>query len=287
MPTPRRSLPCTVVRYGRDILMFDCGEGTQRQYLQSGLKLNRPLMLFVSHLHGDHILGIPGLLQTFSLLGRDTELEIYGPAGIRAFLRALIRTVKFHLDFRVSVSEVGQGRILDRSEYRIRAAWSNHTVPCLAYAFEEKERPGKFHPELAAQLGLRVGPDFKKLQIGKSIRIEGRLITPSQVMEPSHPGVKIVFSGDTYYSKRIVTLAREADILVHECTFDNSLQDKARDDKHSTPEIAARVAKEAKVRSLILNHVTQRYPDPTILAEQALAKFSETLVAEDFQRTIV
>lgn len=249
--------------------------------MQSGLKLNRPMKIFITHLHGDHILGLPGLLQTFSLLGRDNPLEIYGPRGIAAYIRAMIRTVRFHLAFPLTLKEITEGTIVHTQRYRVECAKANHSVKCFSYAFIQGDRPGKFHPEKAIALGVKPGPMFSKLQQGNDVRVRGRVVRPSQVMEDPRPGVKIVFSGDTYYSKKLVTLARSANVLVHECTFDNSLAEKAKGDKHSTPEIATRVAIEADVGSLFLNHITQRYPNPGILLAQAVQRFPKTVVAED------
>ncbi len=284
IPTDQRSLPCSAIMCGREILLFDCGEGAQHRYLQSGLKLNRPMKIFITHLHGDHILGLPGLLQTFSLLGRDNLLTIFGPAGISAFIKAMIRTVKFHLAFPVHINEIEQGIIDLTDAYRVESAKANHSVPCFSYAFIESDRPGRFHPDKAVALGILPGPAFSKLQHGLRIRVGRKIVKSSQVTDPARPGVKIVFSGDTYYSKTLVGLANGADILVHECTFDDSLKEKARTDKHSTPEIATRVAKTAQVCRLILNHITQRYPNPQILLDQALPRFPRTTIAEDLRR---
>ena len=287
IPTDRRSLPATVIQCEREILLFDCGEGAQHRYLQSGLRLNRPMKIFITHLHGDHILGLPGLLQTFSLLGRDNPLTIFGPPGISAFIKAMIRTVKFHLSFPLSLKEIHNGTVVRTEDYKIESAPANHSVPCLSYAFVESDKPGKFHPDKAIALGLKPGPMFGDLQRGLKVRVGRKVVKPSQVMDQPQRGIKIVLSGDTYYSKNLVALAAKADILVHECTFDDSLHEKAMSDLHSTPEIAAKVAKQAKVQKLILNHITQRYPEPEKLLEQALSRFPRTIVAEDLQRITV
>jgi ribonuclease Z len=287
IPTERRSLPATVISSGREILLFDCGEGTQRRYLQSGLRLNRPMKIFITHLHGDHILGLPGLLQTFSLLGRLAPLEIYGPSGISAFVKAMIRTVKFHLSFPLTLKETNKGTVVTADAYRIEAVPANHSVPCFSYAFVEADRPGKFHPDKAIALGLKPGPAFRDLQNGSNVSVGRKVVRPQQIMDDPRPGVKIVLSGDTYYSKSLVNLAKRADVLVHECTFDDSLREKAVIDKHSTPEIACRVAREARVRRLFLNHITQRYPEPKILLQQAIPRFPKTSVSEDLLRITV
>lgn len=242
------------------------------------------MKIFITHMHGDHILGLPGLLQTFSLLGRDNPLTIYGPPGISAFIKAMIRTVKFHLSFPLTVKEIRRGPLVTTKEYRIEYAPANHSIPCFSYAFVEADKPGKFHPEKAVALGIKPGPAFRHLQNGSKVRVGRKIVKPLQVMDRPRPGAKIVLSGDTYYSKALVTLAQKAEILVHECTFDDMLNEKAVADKHSTPRIATKVAKEAGVRRLILNHITQRYPEPELLLQQALPRFRRTWVAEDLQR---
>jgi len=245
------------------------------------------MKIFITHLHGDHILGLPGLLQTFSLLGRSAPLEIYGPPGISAFIKAMIRTVKFHLPFPLSLKETHKGAVVTTNAYRIEAASAYHSVPCYSYAFVEADRPGKFHPEKAIALGMQPGPAFRALQNGLNVRVGRRVVKPLQIMDEPRRGAKIVLSGDTYYSKNLVNLADRADVLVHECTFDDSLREKAVTDKHATPEIACRVAKEARVRRLILNHITQRYPEPEILLQQAIPRFPGTSVSEDLLRVMV
>jgi ribonuclease Z len=199
----------------------------------------------------------------------------------------MIRTVKFHLTFPLSLKEIRKGTIVSTSVYRVEAASVNHSVPCYAYVFIEADRPGRFHPDKAIALGLKPGPAFRALQTGSSVRAGRRIVKPSQVMDKPRPGVRIVLSGDTFYSKNLVKLAQRADVLIHECTFDNSLKEKAIVDKHSTPEIAARVAKEAHVRALVLYHITQRYPEPEILLQQAIKRFPKTSVSEDLLRITV
>ena len=288
VPTAERNLPSIALRTGGELLIFDCGEGAQKQMIKAGLGFPRDLRIFITHLHADHVLGLPGLLYTLSMLRREEPIEIYGPPGIRAFLSCLGETIGLQPTFEVSVHEVGEGVVLERPGYRVRAAWVRHAVPTLAYAFEGRTRPGRFHPEKARALGVPEGPLWKALQMGRPVRTpEGRLVRPEEVLGPPRRGLKIVYSGDTAYSEALVELARGADLLIHECTFDDGLADKARERLHSTPSVAAEVALRAGVRELVLTHLSARYRDPGILLEQAREKFDRVVVAEDLMRMVL
>ncbi len=285
IPTPERSAPCLAIRRMGELFLFDCGEGAQRQLMRSGLGFPAKLRVFISHLHGDHVFGLPGLIHTLSLLDRRAPLEVYGPPGLEEFLSCVRATVGLRPRFELVVREVGEGIVLETGDYVVRAAWVEHSVPTLAYALEEKPRPGRFHPDRARALGVPEGPLWKKLQLGRPVRTpDGRLVRPEEVLGPPRKGLKIVYSGDTGWSEALVALAREADLLVHECTFDNSLADRAAEDKHSTPEIAAKAALEAGARRLVMTHISARYKDPGILLEQARALFPNTMVAHDLLR---
>ena len=285
IPTPERSSPCLALRRLGELFLFDCGEGAQRQLMRSGLGFPAKLRIFISHLHGDHVFGLPGLIHTLSLLDRRAPLEIYGPPGLEAFLSCVRATIGLRPRFELIVREIGEGVVLETEDYVVRAVWVEHSVPTLAYALEERPRPGRFYPEKAYELGVPKGPLWKQLQLGKPVRTpDGRIVRPEQVLGPPRKGLKIVYSGDTYWSEALVALAKGADLLVHECTFDNALSDRAEEDKHSTPEIATRTALEAGVHRLILTHISARYKDPGVLLEQARALFPNTMVAHDLLR---
>ncbi|RLI05501.1 ribonuclease Z, partial [Candidatus Bathyarchaeota archaeon] len=259
VPTPERSLSSFVLNYEGEILMFDCGEGTQLQMVKAKIGFARETKIFITHLHGDHVLGLPGLLQTMSLLGRDKKLEIFGPKGIKKFLSSTRTYVRFNLRFPVEIKEVSQGVIFRGKRYKILARWAEHSIPNLAYAFVENKKPGKFHPEKALELGVPMGPLWHKLQYGKKVKLkDGRIIEPSQVVDKPRPGVKIVYSGDTKPCQSVLKLAKNADLLVHECTFDDSLVEKAEAEWHSTPSQVANLAKKASVKNLILTHISAR-----------------------------
>ena len=285
IPTPKRGLAAVAVRRKNELLMFDCGEGTQRQMIQARVGFNRKTKIFVTHMHGDHILGLPGLLQTMSLLDRTKKLEVYGPQGIKAFVEAVSKTVRFTLTFPVQVVEVESGLVLDEKEYGVYAAQSNHMDPSLAYALIEKLRPGRFNTENARSLGVPEGPLWSKLQCGSSVKLpDGRIVEPEMVLGHPRPGRKIVYTGDTGASENIVKLAENADLLIHEATFEDELKERAMEDGHSTPSMAAETAKEAGAKRLFLTHISARYKDTDLLLEQARKIFGNTELAEDFLR---
>ena len=288
MPTPGRSAPSLAVRREGELLLFDCGEGTQRQLMRAGLGFPSRFRIFISHLHGDHVFGLPGLIHTLSLLDREDPLEIYGPPGISDFLSCVRSTVGLRPSFELRVVEVGEGIVLEGEGYVVRAAWVEHSVPTLAFSLEEKPRPGRFHPERARALGVPEGPLWKKLQLGEPVKTpDGRLVRPEDVLGPPRRGLKIVYSGDTGPSEALIELARGADLLIHECTFDDGLLERALRDGHSTPSIAAEAALRAGVKELVLTHLSARYKDPSLLLEQARRVFPNVRVAEDLTRVVL
>ncbi|MDI6691322.1 MAG: ribonuclease Z [Candidatus Bathyarchaeota archaeon] len=284
VPTPKRSLPAILIQRKGEQIMFDCGEGVQRQMIKAKAGFHKKMKIFITHMHGDHILGLPGLLQTMALLDRERNLDIYGPPGIKRFLEGIRETVQFVLTFPVEVHEIHKaGIICEEEEYYVQAVWANHIIPSLAYALIEKPRPGKFYPEKAKALGIPEGPLWSKLQHGRKIKLSnGRIIKPEDVTGPSRPGRKIVYTGDTRPFEGFAKFAFSADLLIHDATLDDEMIERAEEDGHSTPEQAAKNAKKAKVKQLILTHVSARYDDVSILLEQAKKIFRNTKVAEDF-----
>jgi ribonuclease Z len=285
VPTPKRGLSAIAVKRKNEILLFDCGEGTQRQMIQAGVGFHKKTKIFLTHLHGDHILGLPGLLQTMSLLGRKNKLEIYGPVGIKDFINSINQTVQFTLTFPIFLKEIKEGMVCEEKEYTITSVQSAHIDPSVAYAFIENPRPGKFNVNKANELKIPEGPLWSKLQSGKSVRLtNGRLIKPSIILGASRLGRKIIYTGDTKQSEKIVELAKNADLLIHEATFDDEMNQRAIEDRHSTPSIAAETAKQACVKQLIITHISARYKNANLLLEQAKKIFKNTIVAKDFMR---
>ena len=286
VPTPKRSLPAILIQRKGEQIMFDCGEGVQRQMIKAKTGFHRKMKIFVSHMHGDHVLGLPGLLQTMALLDRERKLDVYGPPGIKRFLEDMRETVQFVLTFPVEIYEIHEaGVVCEEEEYFVQAVWANHVIPSLAYALVEKPRPGKFYPEKAKALGVPEGTLWSKLQHGRKVRLsDGRIVKPEDVTGPLRLGRKIVYTGDTRPFKDFVKFAAGADLLIHDATLDDELAERAEEDGHSTPDQAAKNAKKTKAKQLILTHVSARYDDTSILLKQARKVFKNTQVAEDFMK---
>jgi len=286
VPTPERSLPAVLIQRKGEQLMFDCGEGVQRQMIKAKAGFHRKMRVFISHMHGDHVLGLPGLLQTMALLDRERKLDVYGPPGINLFIESIRETVQFVLTFPVEIQEIEEaGVICDEEEYTVQAVWANHVIPSLAYTLVEKSRPGRFYPEKAKILGVPEGPMWSRIQHGHKVKLpDGRVVKPEQVLGPPRPGRKIVYTGDTRPFKGFVKFADGADLLIHDATFDDDLAERAEEDGHSTSSQAAENAKKAKVKRLVLTHISARYGDTSLLLEQAQKIFKNTQVAEDFMR---
>ncbi len=286
IPTNTRSLPAIAIRREGELLLFDCGEGVQRQMVRAGLGFNRRMKVFVTHMHGDHMLGLPGLIQTMSLLDRTKRLEIYGPLGLKEFTEAIEKTVQFTLTFPLKITEMeNDGLVSEEKEYNIYAAWADHSAPAFAYGLVEKARPGKFDPEKAKALGIPEGLLWSELQQGSAVKLpDGRIIKSEEVVGPPRPGRKIVYSGDSRLSKTLTELARNADLLIHDCTFDDDLAGKAEEDGHSTPSQAVETAKKAKAKRLVLTHISARYKEPHLLLRQAKKGFSNVELAQDFMK---
>jgi ribonuclease Z len=284
VPTVRRSLPAVLLRRQGEQLMFDCGEGVQRQMVKAKVGFHRKMKIFVSHMHGDHVLGLPGLLQTMALLGRERKLEVYGPEGIAGFLECLQESLQFGLTFPVEILEMqGDGVVCEEKDYVVEAVRSNHVVNGFAYAFVEKPRAGRFYPEKAKALGVPKGELWSRLQHGKAVELaDGRVAHPEEVLGSLRKGRKIVYSGDTGPFEAFVRFAAGADLVIHESTFDDALAEKAEVDGHSTPSQAALQAKRAEAKQLALTHISARYADAGLLLEQAQKVFENTVVAEDF-----
>jgi ribonuclease Z len=281
IPTKERGLPAVALRREGELFLLDCGEGTQRQMMHAGLGFNRPMSIMISHLHGDHVLGLPGLLQTMSSLVRDKPLDLYGPEGVSAYLGSLRRTLGFAANFPVRVTELKPGQEVAKNSYLIKTTNAMHDITCLAYAIVEKERPGRFHPEKAKRLGVPEGPLWKQLQMGKDVEVDGKTVTPGQVMEEPRPGLKIVYAIDTRPSEDVKELAKKADLLMHDGGFAEDRRDKAKEYFHSTAKEAARLARNARVGKLALVHISAVTRDDSVLLKQARSVFKATLVPKD------
>jgi ribonuclease Z len=275
IPTARRGLPALLVRRGGDRILFDCGEGTQRQ-LVSSVGLTELSEVFITHFHADHWLGLPGLLKTFDLRGRERPLAIHGPPGLRELVVIALRAagrVKFELE----LVELETGDVLERDGYRIAPVPVSHRGPAFGYVLFEDERPGTFDPDAAVRLGLTTGPEFGLVQRGETIKG----VRPEQVLGPPRPGRKVVISGDTSPCETLQVAAHGADVLIHEATFAEEEHDRAAETGHSTAGQAASVARDADVAMLALTHFSTRYP-VGLLRDEARAVFERTVLPRDF-----
>jgi len=282
VPSKHRALPSVLVRRGPELLLFDCGEGTQRQFLQAKAGTNRKMRIFISHLHGDHMFGLPGMLHSLSFMGRTRELEIYGPRGIVDFVSSVNRVVKFYSQFPLRVKEIGPGLILNEKEYKVRAASGKHGIPCLAYSLEEKNAPGRFNPTKARKLGIPEGPLWRKLQTSPFIRMGNRKILSRKVVGPPRKGVKVTYAVDTRPCSSIIRLAADSDLLIHDSSFEQAAAQKAADYGHSTSTEAAQVAVKCRAGKLALFHISAMYDDDaTPLLTQARRVFRNTILSED------
>jgi ribonuclease Z len=269
------------VRRGGERLLFDCGEGTQRQLLRSSVGLVDLAEVFLTHYHADHYLGLPGMLKTFALRGRELPITIYGPPGLRDLFSAL-RRIFGRLTYPYSLVEVAPGETRDRGEYSIVTFEVDHGVPAVGYAIVEAPRPGRFDPDAAEALDIPVGPERGRLQRGEPVTLaDGRTITPDAVVGPARPGRKVVLSADTAPARSVLEAAVGADVLVHEATFCEDERDRARETLHSTAGDVAELARAADVRLLALTHLSGRYFGPDV-ADEARAIFPDTVVPRDF-----
>ncbi|HEX3277138.1 MAG TPA: ribonuclease Z [Thermoleophilaceae bacterium] len=276
-PSARRGLPATLVRRGGDRLLFDCGEGTQRQLVRS-TGLVELEEVFITHFHADHVLGLPGMLKTFGLRQRERPLTVYGPRGLRGLFRTL-QPIVGRLPFEVGLVELEPNDELDRDGYRIAAYATDHGVAAVGYALVEDARPGVFDPDRAKQLGVTPGPDFGRLQEGGTV--DG--VTPDQVMGEPRRGRRIVLAGDTAPCEMTRLVAFEADLLIHEATFLDEEADRAAETRHSTARQAAELAAAANVTMLALTHISPRYRGKEV-RDEARAAFDNTVVPRDFDR---
>jgi ribonuclease Z len=281
VPTARRAPSALLVRRGGERLLFDCGEGTQRQLLRSGIGLVDLPEVFLTHYHADHYLGLPGMMKTFALRGREVPLTVYGPPGL-ADLFASLQRIFGKLTYRYELVEVRPGDVVDRGDYRIAAFRVQHSHASIGYALGESLRPGRFDVEAATALGVPAGPLFGTLQHGEAVTLaDGTIVSPDQVLGPPRPGRKVVLTGDTRPAPGVAEAAVEADVLVHDGTFGDEERERADETGHSTARAAAELAKLARVRMLVLTHLSNRYFGPEI-AREARAVFPDTVVPKDF-----
>ncbi len=281
MPTADRAPTALMIRRGGDRLLFDCAEGTQRQMLRSNVGLVDLREVFLTHYHADHYLGLPGMLKTFSLRGREVPITIYGPPGLSDLFSSL-RRIFGKLTYPYELVELSPGDSIEREDYGLVTFPVAHGVSSVGYALVEEDRPGRFDVETADALGIPNGPERGALQRGEPVTLAGgRVVTPDEVLGEARPSRTVVIAGDTAPATSVLEAARGADLLVHEATFLEDERERAHETAHSTAQEAAELARDAGVRMLALTHLSNRYFGPDA-AREARAVFPETVVPRDF-----
>lgn len=287
VPSKERSLPCVAVRREADITLFDCGEGSQRQLMISPLSFMKIERVFLSHLHGDHILGLPGLIQTMSLNGRNRVLTICGPRGTLAVINNMMQLCHGEVSFEIVIRELQDGDSVQVAEFVIEAYSSEHGIESLSYVYRELPKPGRFQKEKAISLGIPEGPLFSRIQNGEPVRIGNRIIQSIEVCGPERAGRSISYSGDTLPNENFLRHSRSVDVMIHEATFIEAEKELAMKYYHSTANQAAIIARGADVGQLILTHISTRYKDSNQILLEAKKEFPNTHLAHDFFSMIV
>ena len=284
-PTQFRNTACLGIRVGDEAILFDVGEGTQTRIMRSTLSMMKIKRIFITHFHGDHYLGLPGLIQTMSLYGREDPLEIYGPVGAIALLSDLLSLGYYSLNFEITIKEMYDGTELDFGDYSVKSFRASHTVPALAYSLKEKDVQ-KFDEEKIenSKIPRKL---LEKIRKNGEIVFNGNIIKMSDLSSGIRLGRKISYSGDTRRDQHLIELFRDSTILVHEATGEKSLQDKVVSYGHSTGEDAALQARDSNSRTLILVHFSPRYNEITPIIEEAKKIFADTLAANDFMEVEV
>ncbi|HJO04929.1 MAG TPA: ribonuclease Z [Acidobacteriota bacterium] len=288
LPTLHRQTSAVAVQFEGDVYLFDCGEGTQLQWRRAGLRFGRLRGIFISHLHGDHLNGLVGLLQTLSLNDREEPLHLFGPSGIADYWAALRRFQGVRLGYPLEIVEADGGQLLETSTHRVEAASLEHGIPTLGFAVVETDKPGRFDVDGATALGVEPGPLFGRLQAGESVTLaDGSVVSPDQVLGPPRPGRRLAYCVDTRPCDAVMDLGRRATLLLCDSTFASELADEARGRGHCTAAQAAQMAVAAEAQQLMLTHISARYHDARPLLAEAVAVFEETVLAADLMEVFL
>lgn len=284
-PTLRRSSSAVGLEFLGETFLFDCGEGTQLQLMKTSFRWGKVSTIFISHLHGDHVNGLPGLLGTLSLSDRENPITIYGPKGLKEFLDVHEKLQAMALRFEMTVKEITEpGVLLSGRHYQVSAQPLQHPVPCWGFRFEEKPRPGRFNGKKAEQEGIPSGPYRAALVQGDSITLaDGRTFDSKDFVGPQRPGRIFVYCTDTRPCEEAIKLAQGADLFLYESTFSEEVKENAHRYGHSTAADGAKIAKEAKVQSLVLIHISQRYGEVDQLLAEASGIFTKVRIASDLE----
>ncbi|GIU70844.1 MAG: ribonuclease Z [Candidatus Nitrosocaldaceae archaeon] len=281
VPTAKRGLSSIAITRGDEVLIFDTGEGMQRNFLQSGIGTNKKMSIFISHMHSDHVTGLLGLLQTLSLFRRSKEVRIYGPNELLEFVAVNQRLLNFNITYPLRFKEVEEGIVHKSKGYKIKAILAEHNIKAFSYTLEEDPRPGIFYPDKAIALGVPKGTLWHKLQHGEAVTIDDKIIKPEDVTGPKRKGRKIGISGDTRPNERLIEFFKDADVLIFDSTYGDDHAKNALENMHSTAREAAFVANKANVKLLVLTHFSARYEDTSVLVEEAKKVHDNVIAAED------
>ncbi len=279
VPSRDKATSCIAVRHGSDIILMDCGEGSQRQLMISPFSFMKIKTILITHLHGDHVFGLPGLLQTMSLSGRTEPLTIYGPKGIRNCVDSFMSVTEGETIYPVEIVEVSGGERLLSGDMTIDVYPTEHGMPSVGFTVREPDRPGKLDKEKAMSLGLQEGPEMSRIKNGETIRG----ISPEQVLGPDVKGCSISYTGDTMRCDSVIEGSRGVTALIHESTYMSSEDELASEHFHSTALQAAEVAKAAEVGHLLLTHVSNRYDDLSVVEDEARRVFPNVNAVRDME----
>lgn len=284
-PTKQRALPSIAISIDGEIILLDCGEGTQRQLLHADLNPNKIKSVFISHLHGDHWFGLPGLIWSTGLDMRKEDLLVFAPKGFAELFSTLDSLMHPYRLYKVLIKEIKEGLIYEDKKIEVYAIKAKHSIESYSFKIKEKDKPPRIIKEKLKELGIPEGPHLRKLKQGEPIKLkDGRIIYPEQILGEPIKGKIIVYSGDTAPNEDLIDFARNADLLIHEATFTDLEESSARESKHSTARDAARIAKKANVKKLVLTHISARYKVIDQLLMEAKEEFENVIVAQDLQK---
>ena len=278
IPSRDRVMPCVAVRHVSDVVLFDCGEGSQRQLMLSPFSFMKISGIFITHMHGDHVLGLPGLLQTMSMSGRKDPLIVCGPSGFAKGLEGMLSICEGEISYPLDVRELNDGDVVEFKGFNVSAFRNEHNIPSLGYYAEENDTH-RFDREKATSMGIKPGPDFSRLQNGESVCG----VTPDMVMGDTIRGCKVVYSGDTVPCDRLTEVSKDADVLIHESTYSEEHAGLAKEHWHSTATQAAMTARGCGCRALMLIHISNRYENRDSIREEAAVIFENTIIPSDLE----